>query len=352
MQHKSRRQFIKLAGLAGMAMPLQSLGQATTLPANVRDVPPTIKPNRLKPGDTVAISSPAGALWKEDLVKEFTAIMVGLGLRVVTGNTLTQKFGYLAGTDELRAAELNNFFADKNVNAIFSAKGGWGCARLLPLLNYEVIAQNPKIIMGFSDITSLLNAIYAKTGLVTFHGPVGNSSWGPFSMKYVKSVLMDPDHYNSDENVFKPYDRIKDAPVVIRPGKAKGVLVGGNMAVLTAMMGSDFLPSWENKILFLEETAEEPYRLDRMITQLKLAGVLDRISGFVFGKCIKCEAEEPDKAFTFQEVLEQHIKPLGIPAYYGAMIGHIENKFTLPVGALAEMDAGAGTIRLLEPAVL
>jgi muramoyltetrapeptide carboxypeptidase len=200
--------------------------------------------------------------------------------------------------------------------------------------------------MGFSDITCLLNAIYAKTGLVTFHGPVGNSSWGEFSMKYVKSVLME-----ADETVFSPYDPQKDAPVVITPGKTRGILVGGNMAVLTGMLGSAYLPAWENKILFLEETAEEPYRLDRMIVQLKLNGVLEKIGGFVFGKCVKCEAEEPEKAFTFQQVLEQHIKPLGIPAFYGAMIGHIENKYTLPVGIEAEMDADKGTIALLESAV-
>lgn len=124
------------------------------------------------------------------------------------------------------------------------------------------------------------------------------------------------------------------------------------MAVLTGMMGSTYLPTWENKILFLEETAEEPYRLDRMLTQLKLNGVLDKISGFVFGKCVKCEAEEPEKAFTFREVLEQHIRPLEIPAFYGAMIGHIENKYTLPIGIEAEMNADNGTLTLLEPAVV
>jgi muramoyltetrapeptide carboxypeptidase len=269
-----------------------------------------------------------------------------MGLNVVLGKTLTEKHGFLAGDDNLRAKELNDFFANKQVNAIFSAKGGWGCARLLDKLDYEMIRQNPKIIMGFSDITCLLNAIYAKTGLVTFHGPVGNSSWGDFSMKYVKEILMD-----GTESLLKPSGGEKDVPTVLTAGKAKGILVGGNMAVLTAMLGSNYVPDWKGKILFLEETAEEPYRLDRMITHLKIAGVLDKLSGFVFGKCAKCDAEEPDKAFTFMEILEQHIKPLGIPAFYGAMIGHIENKYTLPVGLEVEMDAGKGFIQLLEPAV-
>jgi muramoyltetrapeptide carboxypeptidase len=129
------------------------------------------------------------------------------------------------------------------------------------------------------------------------------------------------------------------------------MLIGGNLSVLCGMMGSAYLPAWKNKILFLEETGEEPYRIDRMLTQLKLCGVLDAISGFIFGKCVKCTAEEPEKAFSFRQVLEQHIKALGIPAFAGAMTGHIENKITLPLGILAEMDAEKGCIRLLERAV-
>jgi len=128
-------------------------------------------------------------------------------------------------------------------------------------------------------------------------------------------------------------------------------LVGGNMSVLTAMLGSNYLPDWKGKILFLEETAEEPYRLDRMLTHLKIAGVLEQLAGFVFGKCVKCDAEEPEKAFTFMEILDQQIKPLNIPAFYGAMIGHIENKYTLPIGVEVEMDAGKGTIQMLDAAV-
>jgi muramoyltetrapeptide carboxypeptidase len=149
-----------------------------------------------------------------------------------------------------------------------------------------------------------------------------------------------------------PVGSEKDIPVKLTGGKAKGILVGGNLTVLAAMMGSNYLPDWENKILFLEETAEEPYRLDRMMQQLKLAGVLGKLKGIAFGKCVKCEAEEPEKAFTFMQVLEQQIKPLKIPAFYGAMIGHIENKYTLPVGVEVEMDADKGTMQMLEAAVV
>lgn len=343
---ESKRKFIRNVALTGMAFPL--VKSAWSNPIHEEEIIPiqSIKPVKLKRGDTVAISSPAGAVWDDELVKEFTAILEGIGFKVVYGKTLTEKEGYLAGSDELRAKELNDFFADQSVKAIFCAKGGWGCARILPLLNYDMIQKNPKVIMGFSDITSLLIGIYAKTGLVTFHGPVGNSSWGDFSMTYVKKVLMSSapvvcEHPVSGDEKF----------TTITSGQTKGILIGGNLSVVTSILGSEYVPVWKNKILFLEETGEEPYRLDRMLTQLKLCGVLDSISGFIFGKCSKCEAEEPEKAFTYQQVLEQHIKPLKIPAFYNSMIGHVRDKFTLPLGIEATMDADKGMICLNESAV-
>jgi muramoyltetrapeptide carboxypeptidase len=340
----TKRSFLKTVAMGAMVFPLQGFSLPVT--DEERKTLAAIKPVRLKKGDTVAISSPAGAVWDDKLVPEFTAILEGLGLNVVLGETLVQKYGFLAGDDKLRAKELNDFFANTNIKAIFSAKGGWGCARLLDKLDYEIIKSNPKIIMGFSDITCLLNAIYAKTGLITFHGPVGNSSWGDFSMKYVKQILFD-----AKKSLMSTTGFAQDTPITLTGGKAKGILVGGNMSVLTAMIGSNYLPDWKGKILFLEETAEEPYRLDRMITHLKIAGILDQLAGFVWGKCVKCDAEEPDKAFTFMQLLDQQIKPLNIPAFYGAMVGHIENKYTMPIGVEVEIDADRGTIQMLEAAV-
>ncbi len=306
-----------------------------------------LKPSALKPGDTIAISSPAGAVWDDAQVEKFSGVIQSLGFKVKLGQTLKEKHGYFAGSDELRAKEINNFFFDKDVQGIFCMKGGWGCARILDKLNYDLIKKNPKIIMGFSDITSLLIAINSKTGLVTFHGPVGNSGWNDFSVDYIKRVLM-----KKEAITYSYPEKDDDKPYTITPGKAKGILIGGNLTVLAGIIGSEYLPYWKNKILFLEESKEEPYSIDRMLTQLKLAGVLDNISGFVFGKCVKCDAEEPQKAFLFKEVLEQHIKPLGIPAFYGAMIGHIENKYTIPIGIEAEIDAEKCVMKLLEGAVV
>ncbi len=341
---KDRRKFLKTAGIVLLGAPL--VGKS--LIAEIGDLTLTnvIKPPALKTGDTIAISSPAGAVWEIEQVVKFKSIIETLGLKVKLGQTLKEKFGYFSGSDELRAKELNDFFSDKEVKGIFCMKGGWGCARILDKLDYELIKNNPKVIMGFSDITSLLIAINSKTGLVTFHGPVGNSGWNDFSVDYIKRVLM------KKEFVTYSYpEKDEDKPYSINQGKAKGILVGGNLTVLSGIIGSQYLPDWKNKILFLEEAKEEPYSIDRMLTQLKLAGVLNNISGFVFGKCVKCDAEEPKKAFLLKEVLEQHIKPLGIPAFYGAMIGHIENKYTIPIGIEAEIDAQNYSIKLLEQAV-
>lgn len=344
MTMNSRRRFLRSSGIlaaAGCLLPANALATAFLPPAA------QLKPPALKPGDTVAISSPAGAVWDPAQVDTFGGILRSFGFKVVLGKTLSETYGYFAGTDELRARELMSFFADQSIKGIFCMKGGWGCARLLDKLDFGLIAKNPKVLIGFSDITTLLVAITAKTGLVTFHGPVGNSGWNTWTSSVFKSVVMNQEGLPLFSNPAgeEPF-------VTINPGRARGELMGGNLTVIASLMGSMYLPDWKGKILFLEEVKEEPYSIDRLLTQLKLCGVLDAIAGIVFGKCAKCLAEEPQKAFTFQEVLSQHLKPPGIPAFYGAMIGHIENKLTVPLGVAAEIDADKGSIRLLETAVM
>ncbi len=338
-----RRNFIKQSALI---LGATLLNPVNAFSSNVISDKNSLKPAALKSGDTVAISSPAGAIWDDKQIEIFSNILKGFGYRVVLGKTLYEKFGYFAGTDEFRAKELNDFFADKTIKAIFCMKGGWGCARILDKVNYEQIKNNPKILIGFSDITSLLIAITTKTGLITFHGPVGNSGWNDYTKNVFNEVCIKGSAYSYSENPIT-----EDKIVTINKGTAYGQLIGGNLTVLSSIVGSSYLPNFKNKILFLEEAKEEPYSIDRMLTQLKLCGVLDEISGFVFGKCAKCLAEEPLKAFTFDEVIQQHIKPLGIPAFYGTMIGHIENKFTIPIGINATIHADTGSIKLLETAV-
>lgn len=341
----SRRNFLKASGIltaGSLLSPLEPLSSVAKNDGyNLK-----IKPAALKPGDTVAITSPAGAVWDVTQIETFSAILMGMGFKVIQGKTLKEKFGYFAGTDEFRAKELNDLFADKSIKGIFCMKGGWGCARILDKINYDLIRQNPKVLIGFSDITALLLAVTAKTGLITFHGPVGNSGWNDFTKTVFTNVCTVNKAYTFPAN-----PSTEEKITVLNPGKVTGDLFGGNLTVLSGLIGSSYLPDWKNKILFLEEAKEEPYSIDRMLTQLKLAGVLSSISGFVFGKCAKCLAEEPEKAFTFEQVLKQHIEPLKIPAIYGTMIGHIENKLTVPLGVGATLDAETGNIKLNEAAV-
>jgi muramoyltetrapeptide carboxypeptidase len=297
--------------------------------------------------------SPASATWLTDelaIIKEFLA---ALGLKVKVGPHVLDRYGYLAGSDADRATDINAMFADDSVDAILCVRGGWGSNRILSRLDYKTIAAHPKIILGYSDITALLTAIYAKTGLVTFHGPVGVSTWTPFSVDALRRVLFNGEACTlanpktEGDSIVVTRDRIQ----TITPGTARGRLVGGNLTVLSAMLGSEYLPEWAGTILFLEDTNENVYRIDRMLTQLKLAGVLDKISGFIWGKCTKCTPGDGYGSLTLEEVLDDHIKPLKIPAWQGAMIGHVDSQFTVPVGIQAEINAERGTITLLEPAV-
>ncbi len=343
----TRRQMLHLGGAAIAASALPSLAEPAVPKAGV------IKPKRLKKGDLVGLINPAGATFHPERAEVARETMAALGLRAQFGQHLLDRYGYLAGQDEDRAADINTFFADPEVSAVLALRGGWGCNRLLPMLDYELIRKNPKIVMGMSDITGLLLGIYAKAGLVTFHGPTGGSSWNEFTTDQARRVLFDAETI-SMQNKVGTDDRlvqVKNRVLTITPGKARGRLLGGNLTVLTALMGTEYLPDFDGCILFLEDINEEVYRVDRMLTQLALAGVLGGIAGFVFGNCNDCDPGTSYGSLTLQEVLADHIRPLGVPAWYGSMIGHIADKFTVPLGVEAEIDADAGTIMLLEPAV-
>lgn len=340
----SRRQFLQSAGLLAVLAPFARL----RLPgSNI------LKPPRLRPGDTIGLINPAGATFETTDIKIVEETLAALGLGFKLGRHVLDRYGYLAGTDEHRAEDVNEMFGDASVAGILTVRGGWGCARILPLLDYDLIARHPKVLMGYSDVTALLVGIYAKTGMVTFHGPVGISTWNNFSTTYVREVLMEGqavtfrNPVNLGDNLAQTQDRVQ----TITGGTTRGRLAGGNLSVLCGIVGSAYLPDWKDHILFVEDDGEKIYRIDRMLTQLQLAGILKTVTGFIFGKCTKCEPGDDYGSLTLEEVLKDHIKPLGVPAWYGAMIGHIENKFTIPIGIEAEIDADQGTIRMLEPAV-
>jgi muramoyltetrapeptide carboxypeptidase len=343
----SRRTFIRELALAPV---LASLVSSAT-PARSR---PILKPPRLAPGNVIGLVNPAGATFEREDIVIAQETLAALGFATKLGRHVLDRRGYFAGTDAERAADINAMFADPSVHALLAVRGGWGCNRILPLLQYDRIREHPKALIGYSDITALLVAIYARSGLVTFHGPVGISTWNAFSVDYFRRVLMDgqavtfTNPVDTGDNLVQTRDRIE----TITPGTASGVLVGGNLSVLSAMMGSAYLPDWKSTILFLEETDENVYRVDRMMTQLLLAHVLSGISGFVFGQCTHCTPGEGYGSLTLEEVFDDLIKPLNIPAWSGSMIGHIEKKFTVPIGVPVSIDAAAGSITMNEPAVV
>ncbi|MBC8376625.1 MAG: LD-carboxypeptidase [FCB group bacterium] len=344
----NRREILQLLALSGLG--LSTIRPKIAFAENELDV---IIPPRLKPGDVIGLVSPAGITRSKDKLNIIEETLAALDLKLHVDEHAMDRWGYLAGKDEVRAEAINKMYKDPEVDAILTFIGGWGCARLLPYLDYGMIQKHPKIIMGFSDVTALLLAIYAKTGMVTFHGPSGRSGWNTFTVDYVKRLLFDGEviTYKNPDDRGDNLTQVEDRIQTITPGKTQGRLVGGNLTVLTALIGSEYLPDWKGHILFVEDIGEGIYRIDRMMTQLKLAGVLDQLAGFVFGRCTDCDADSGYSSFTLQEVLEDHIKPLGIPAFRGSMIGHIKNKFTIPLGIEAEIDADRGTIQLLESAV-
>lgn len=339
MNSISRRKFIPLIGA--------TLVGATTLSfEKVNAITPiTLLPTRLKKGDTIGIAASAGAIEDPKEVHEFQQVLHALGYKTKLGKNVFGRVGYFSASDEERATEFMELISDNEVNGIFFIRGGWGCARILDLLDYQLISNHPKVIMGFSDITALLTAITHKTGMVTFHGPGGNSTWNDYSVNYTKRLLSD-----GEKIVFK--NESSDLPIVTySSGTSEGICYGGNLSVLCGMIGSTFLPDLHKKIVFLEDVGEEPYRIDRMLTQLKLAGVFEQISGLILGNFRNCIAENPKQSFSLEEVFEQHFATASFPVFYGAQIGHVRNKFTIPVGVKVKIDADRGRIELLESAV-
>ncbi len=303
-------------------------------------------PKSLLKGDLIGITAPAGCIWNKWHVEKIEKRMAELGFRTKIGKTIYEQAGYLAGSDQMRADELMEFYQDKSIRAILTMRGGWGCSRILDLLDYDIIKNNPKVLIGFSDITSLVNAVYKKTGIITFHGPCGYSSWKEFTTNNVLKAIVGGQPFTMKN----PAD-YQEGLLTLSPGKAQGRLVGGNLTVVMSMIGTEYEPEWQNNIFFLEEIGEEPYRIDRMLWQLKQHKVFDKVNGVVIGSLHKCQPEEPEKSFSLQEIIDQHFKDASFPVYQGATFGHLQPKFTLPIGVMAELDADKCTIRTLEKSV-
>ena len=345
------RRAVLAAAAAAAALPLAACAQTPAAAPR----PPLLKARRLRPGDTVALVNPSGAIYERAPYEIATESLRALGLQVREAPHLRARRGHFAGTDAERAGDINAMFADPTVHGLLAMTGGSGGGRILPLIDYDNIRRHPKFLGGFSDLTALINAVHHHTGLVTFHGPMGASEWNEFSVGWFRAAAMEGQavtlaNTREREDALVPRGgRI----TTLRAGVARGPLVGGNLAVLSALAGSRHYPRFDGAVLFLEEINEYIYRVDRMLSTLKLSGALDRLAGVVLGAFTNCGPGDGNYGtLTLDEVFDDYFLPLNVPVYSGAQFGHVRRKFTLPVGLPVEMDATAGTVRFLEPAVL
>lgn len=315
----------------------------------------TINPTKLQPGDNVALISPSFKVTKKDI--EFSVERIkALGLNPIVLPSAAEQDGCYAGPIESRAKELNDAFLNPNIKAIIAIRGGAGSYHLFEHINYSSIEKNPKIFMGYSDITALLTSIYYKTGLVTFHGPMPSKAMPSFSVNYLRKVIMNGEKviFENEKNIGDDLIQTENRITTINPGIATGKIIGGNLTVLTNLIGSDYIlqtpQDWKNTILFVEDICEDIYKIDRMLSQLQKAKILSNINGFIFGLCTECSVGSTGSV-SLEETLEKYFKPLKIPVFSGAMIGHSSKIFTIPIGITVEMNATTGTIKMLESAV-
>ena len=313
-----------------------------------------IKPKRLKSGSTIGLVTPSGPITEQQLEKTVRNIE-GLGFKLAYNKTrLLAKKGYLAGRDISRADEINRMFDNKQIDGIWAVRGGYGATRILDMLNYKVIRQNPKVFIGYSDITAIHQAIFKKTNLVSFHGPVGASEFTDYTKKYVMQLIsetsptMKIEHFAQNEmlenNIYNSY--------VINSGIAEGQLMGGNLTLAASLIGTPYDVSYKNKLVFLEDIGETPYRIDRMITQMISAGKFNNIKGIILGVFLDCETKEFNNSLTLKEMFEDRLSRFNVPIIYGMSFGHIHNQFSLPLGIMARLNTEDKSITLLESAVI
>lgn len=309
-----------------------------------------IKPYALSPGATLGIIAPASPAVDPLEIKLGKNILESLGFQVVLAPHVLSSNRYLAGTDTERLSDILHMFLNPDIDGMLCLRGGYGCMRLLSRIDYRIIRNNPKIFVGYSDITALQLAIWKHARLVTFSGPMLVSDFagktGEYTLKHFYQALTSPLALQS----IPPAPGIKRE--VLRPGKASGRLLGGNLTLIAATLGTPYEINTMGAILFLEDVDEQPYRVDRLLQQLRLAGKFRHAAGVVFGEFVGCEAEDNALSFTLLEVLKDAMKDIPVPCFYGFATGHGVNKATLPLGVKAEIDAAECLLTITEPATM
>jgi muramoyltetrapeptide carboxypeptidase len=310
-----------------------------------------IKPQRLKKGSLIGIISPASSPDDLSTVENGANYLEKLGYRVEVGKNVGQNFGYLAGTDQQRIDDIHYMFRKKDVKAIFCARGGYGTPRLLDKIDYSLIKRNPKILVGYSDITALQMAIMKKTGLVTFAGPMLSMDFqndiSEFTEEMFWKILTSNKKFGrvsqpDDEKIFE-----------LHKGQARGRIMGGNLSVFTSLVGTHYFPDLKDKILLLEEIGEMPYRIDRLLNQLRLNKAFARIKGVILGAFIDCNEHDPlKKTLSLGEVISEYLEGTNMPVVYNFKHGHIKNNITVPFGIVAKINTTKNIIEYTEAAVV
>lgn len=301
-----------------------------------------VKPPALRPGDTVGVIAPAAAVDRGHL-EHGIGVVASMGYRVKVSPHALDRAGILAGSDCDCAAELVAYFADPEVKAIFAARGGYGCGRLLPLIDFAALARTPKVFLGFSDETFLLNALVDQSAMACFHGPMVAMD---FARGPSRRALDHLAHLLSGQT--RRFELA--ARDVIRPGTAAGELIGGCLSVVVAMLATPWQPRFDGRILFLEDTGEKAYRIDRMLVQLRQAGVFERVAGVVFGAIRPLEGSAPERALITEFVADQ-TAGLKCPVLFGIEAGHGTENMTLPFGLRARLESAQRRIVFNEAAV-
>ncbi len=314
---------------------------------------PLIRPRRLREGDTIGLLNPSGAIYERAPYEQTREALAKLGFKTREAPNARARYGHMAGTPQQRADDIHTLFADDGIAGVLAITGGSGANRVLPLLDYGLIGRHPKFLGGFSDLTALISAVHVKTGLVTFHAPLGRSDWNDFSAVHFKALVMQAEAPLLCSAAVNNADAAAESRITtLRGGRAQGPLQGGNLAVLCSLVGTPYLPRLDGAILFLEDVNEYIYRVDRLLSTLMLSGALARVAGVVLGGFTNCLPSEGSfGTLTLDEVFDDYFGSLGVPVLRGLPFGHVKRKLTFPLGVRAELDGDAGSLRLLEPAV-
>jgi muramoyltetrapeptide carboxypeptidase len=318
---------------------------------------PVLRPPALRPGDTVGLITPSTYVSDPDRLQLARRTAEYFGLRPKFGRHVGQRAGYLGGTIAQRLEDLHAMFRDPQVRGVFAIRGGYGSEQLLDAIDYDLIRRNPKVFLGYSDITALHLAIQKRTGLVTFHGPVVLSRFSTYTQQWFRKALFETAPLGAlanppETNTLRPSHTLR----TVRPGRARGRLTGGNLSLIATTMGTPFEIETAGRILCIEDVEEQPYSIDRMLTQLRLAGKLSQAAGIVIGECNACRPRDYQPAFestfSFGEVVDNILGGLSVPVFSGLTFGHTDDQLTLPLGVMASIDAANQQLVIEEAGVL